>query len=323
MYDTIRSRGTPVLPPDGVTDLWACLGRVRHHVTGAPLGRDALVPEIGALMMAGFDTSSHSVAWVLFALAAHPEVQRRCRRELAARGLLKERDGSPPRDPSLEDLSQLPYLNAVIDETMRMFPVAATASVREVTQPTRVGDYLIPPGVIVWPMLYALHNSTHNWVRPDEFRPERWLAEPEEGGGGSHDEAGGNGGCGDRSGATLRPTSQSLSDSADAGSCKGNGSGAAPAPTAGVSNGGKRFMPFSDGMKSCMGQALGLMEVRTMLVVLLGRYRVDLDPSGGGPEAVQRSMIMSLTLKIKGGLRLVFTPLRGSEDEDGASPGNA
>ncbi|EFJ44879.1 hypothetical protein VOLCADRAFT_94927 [Volvox carteri f. nagariensis] len=131
MYEIIRSRCSPStrLPPEGVTDLWACLGRVRHPVTGAPLGRDALVPEIGALMMAGFDTSSHSVAWVLFALAAHPGAQLRCRQELAARGLVAEGAGSQARDPTLDDLTQLPYLNAVIDETMRMFPVAATASV--------------------------------------------------------------------------------------------------------------------------------------------------------------------------------------------------
>ncbi|GIL72393.1 hypothetical protein Vretimale_4204 [Volvox reticuliferus] len=257
-------------------------------------------------MMAGFDTSSHSVAWVLFALAAHPEVQRRCRLELAACGLLKGKDGSAPRDPTLEDLNQLPYLNAVIDETMRMFPVAATASVREVTQPTRVGDYLIPPGVIVWPMLYALHNSTHNWLRPDEFNPERWLMAADEGG--SHNGGGGNSDGGSHSGGSRPPTPQSSSDSAEASKCSGNG--------------GKRFMPFSDGMKSCLGQALGLMEVRTMLVVLLGRYRFELDPAMGGPEAVQRSMIMSLTLKIKGGLRLLFTPLCSPEDEDGPAPGN-
>ncbi|KAG2422014.1 hypothetical protein HYH02_015545 [Chlamydomonas schloesseri] len=99
-------------------------------------------------------------------------------------------------------------------------------------------------------MLYALHNSVHNWDRPDH------------GGGGA----------------------------------KGGG-------------GGKRYMPFSDGMKSCLGQALGLMEVRTALVVLLGRYSFSLDPGHGGAEAVRRSMIMSLTLKIRGGLRLVATPL--------------
>jgi hypothetical protein len=59
----------------------------------------------------------------------------------------------------------------------------------------------------------------------------------------------------------------------------------------------------------CLLQALGLMEVRTMLVVLLGRYRVELDESMGGAEAVKARTIMSLTLKIRGGLRLRVTPL--------------
>lgn len=90
MYDTIRARGVP--PPD-VTDLWACLSRLRHPVSGSPLSRDELVPEIGALMMAGFDTSSHSVAWVLFVLAEHPEIQERCHQELEAKGLLAGPNG--------------------------------------------------------------------------------------------------------------------------------------------------------------------------------------------------------------------------------------
>ncbi len=45
-----------------------------------------------------------------------------------------------------------------------------------------------------------------------------------------------------------------------------------------------------------------------MLVTLLSRFRFDLDATMGGPEAVRGRMIMSLTLKIKGGLRLVATP---------------
>lgn len=53
------------------------------------------------------------------------------------------------------------------------------------------------------------------------------------------------------------------------------------------------------------------MEVRTLLVVLLGRYRFELDPAMGGAEMVRRNMIMSLTLKIKGGLRLWVTKLGG------------
>lgn len=45
-----------------------------------------------------------------------------------------------------------------------------------------------------------------------------------------------------------------------------------------------------------------------MLVTLLSRFRFELDPSMGGSEAVRGRMIMSLTLKIKGGLRLVAIP---------------
>jgi cytochrome P450 len=55
---------------------------------GKPLSRDALIPEIGALMMAGFDTSSHTIAWTLYALAVHPGLQADVREELARAGLL-------------------------------------------------------------------------------------------------------------------------------------------------------------------------------------------------------------------------------------------
>ncbi len=54
-----------------------------------------------------------------------------------------------------------------------------------------------------------------------------------------------------------------------------------------------------------------------MLAVLLGRYRFELDPGMGGPEAVRRNMVMSLTLKIRGGLRLLATPLAGRLTADG------
>ncbi|KAG2497951.1 hypothetical protein HYH03_004213 [Edaphochlamys debaryana] len=305
LYDTIRARGPQ---PDSVTDLWACLGRVRHPKTGELLTKPKLVPEIGALVMAGFDTSSHSVAWALFCLASHPQAQEEARRELASRGLAKEPGSpAPPRPPTLDDLPQLPFLSACVDEAMRMFPVGGTASVREVTTPTRVGDYVIPPGVIVWPMLYALHNSVHNWQAPDQFQPERWLDPGAESGSGSGSGSGtagegmdGGSGSGSEGG---QPPSQPATPRSPARRAAGGGR------AGGEREGGKRFMPFSDGMKSCLGQALGLMEVRTMLAVLLSRYRFALDPSLGGPEAVRGSMIMSLTLKIKGGLRLVATPL--------------
>lgn len=47
------------------TGLVACLARMRHHKTGKLFSRNEMIPEIGALMMAGFDTSSHTIAWCL------------------------------------------------------------------------------------------------------------------------------------------------------------------------------------------------------------------------------------------------------------------
>lgn len=48
-------------------------------------------------------------------------------------------------------------------------------SCREVVRPVEVGGFTIPQGVIVWPMLYALHNADHNWDAPQAFKPERWV----------------------------------------------------------------------------------------------------------------------------------------------------
>lgn len=44
---------------------------------------------------------------------------------------------------------------------------------RETTAPTQIGPYKVPEGIVVWPMIYALQNSTHNWEEPEKFKPVR------------------------------------------------------------------------------------------------------------------------------------------------------
>ncbi|MEW5316638.1 MAG: hypothetical protein WDW38_007996 [Sanguina aurantia] len=173
MADSLRERDSHGGWPEGDTSMAACMSRLKCRKTGKPYTREQLIPEIGALMMAGFDTSSHSVAWALFTIASLPHVQNEIHQELQEAGLL----GKTGRPLQYEDLFRLTYLNAVIDETMRMYPVAATASVRELTSTTTLGKYKLPAGVLVWPMLYALHNSKHNWQSPgpEVFEPKRWL----------------------------------------------------------------------------------------------------------------------------------------------------
>eukprot|EP00878_Enallax_costatus_P000623 GHUV01000725.1.p1 GENE.GHUV01000725.1~~GHUV01000725.1.p1 ORF type:complete len:552 (+),score=175.13 GHUV01000725.1:213-1868(+) len=264
IYDTIRSRG---VPPAEETVLWACLARLKDPATDKPLTKEQLLPEIGAFILAGFDTSSHTIAWCLFNIAAHPDVQMKIKNELSATGLLHQGQANcvTPRQLAHEDLPRLPYLNAVIDETMRMYPVAATGSVRETTAPTQVGPYKIPEGIVVWPMIYALQNSVQNWEDPDKFVPERWLD--------------------NRDCAYVSSSSEVGSTDTD--------------------KRVRRFAPFSDGLKNCLGQALGLMEVRTVLATLLSRFWFEMAPSMGKPEQVKKNQQIALTLKMKEGLSLI------------------
>lgn len=316
IFNTMRARG---VPPEDETVLWACLARLKDPATGQPLTKQQLLPEIGAFILAGFDTSSHTIAWCLFNIAAHPEVQRRIKSELSASGLLHAGQGNcvTPRQLSYEDLPRLPYLNAVIDETMRMYPVAATGSVRETTAPTQIGPYKVPEGIVVWPMIYALQNSTHNWEEPEKFKPERWLD---------------NRDCAyattSSSNGSSSPSGSSSSSSnspfgSEAGSPRAGAADAAAGPAAGAGSAAdarraRRFAPFSDGLKNCLGQALGIMEVRTVLAVLLGRFWFDLAPSMGKPETVRRNQQIALTLKMKEGLSLVAKPhSSGKEAQQG------
>lgn len=76
-----------------------------------------------------------------------------------------------------EVLKQLPLLQACLYEAMRLYPAGAPGAPRMVEQPTRVGPYLVPPGVIVFPNLYAIMNVSSNWQQPEQFQPERWAQE--------------------------------------------------------------------------------------------------------------------------------------------------
>lgn len=65
------------------------------------------------------------------------------------------------------------------------------------------------------------------------------------------------------------------------------------------------------------------MEVRTVLITLLSQFWFELDPEMGGEAEVRRNMIMSLTLKMKGGLRVRCTPHGQASTGPGAAAGTA
>ena len=125
-----------------------------------------------SLLVAGSDTTAHTLAMICFYLANNPQILAKLEAELSA---------VVPEDidvPSNNLLQPLPYLDGVIRETLRLHSLAGLPMPREITvdsQGLELCGHFLPPGTIVAVPSYAVHHSAEIWG-PDveEFRPERW-----------------------------------------------------------------------------------------------------------------------------------------------------
>ena len=127
----------------------------------------ARASDVIVFLVAGYDTTAYTLAWTLWELARHPEVTRRVQRELDT--VLPDRDSLP----ASSQLSQLPYLGVCIKESMRLWPVAAMGSVRELKVDFEANGVAIPRGAPIFVPFYAVFRQP--WIeRPHDFWPERW-----------------------------------------------------------------------------------------------------------------------------------------------------
>lgn len=121
----------------------------------------ALRDQLRTMLAAGHETSSTSLTWALLHIHRDETVRDRVLGELATAATPAE-------------LAALPYLNAVIQETLRMHP-AVPIVLRELTGPYTVGGVACRNGDIVGIALPALHFNPRLWTRPDTFDPSRFL----------------------------------------------------------------------------------------------------------------------------------------------------
>jgi cytochrome P450 len=124
-----------------------------------------LLGQATTLLIAGHETSSNALTWTLFLLDQHPEV-------LAA--VVDELDGVLHGDaPTVAQLNQLPLLERVIKESMRLLPPASLMS-REAQAPFQLGPYQLPKGAFVMWSPYITHRIAALYSQPQHFLPQRW-----------------------------------------------------------------------------------------------------------------------------------------------------
>jgi cytochrome P450 len=127
-----------------------------------------LVNQLMTFLAAGHETTASAMSWAVYLLCKHPDAQQKLRQEIHEHLDLNG-------EISSMDIDRLPYLNAVLNETMRIFP-PVPLTLRDAAHDTTIQGHFIPAGTTVVICPWAVNTSVHLWG-PDarEFNPDRWL----------------------------------------------------------------------------------------------------------------------------------------------------
>ncbi|KAK2857483.1 hypothetical protein Q7C36_005402 [Tachysurus vachellii] len=120
------------------------------------------------LLLGGVDTTSNTMSWTLYHLARDLEVQNRLYQEVAS--VCPDR-----RMPTTEDLSRMPYLKAVIKETLRLYPVVSGNGRLTVENEVAVGGFWFPKQTQFHLCHYAASHDENEFPEAGAFIPERWM----------------------------------------------------------------------------------------------------------------------------------------------------
>lgn len=130
---------------------------------------DALIrDQLLTLIIAGHDTSTALLAWALYLLSTHTQVQAAAQREIAV--VLRT------EPPAFAHLAGLQYLDQVIDETLRLYPPIHLGS-RLAAADLEFAGYPIPAGQRILYSIYLTHRDPRYWNNPSAFDPDRFSPE--------------------------------------------------------------------------------------------------------------------------------------------------
>jgi cytochrome P450 len=130
-----------------------------------PMTNQELRDELMTLLIAGHDISANAIAWSLYLVYKHPEVLDKLLQELNSLG----------ESPDPMTIFRLPYLSAVCNETLRMYPVNIVATPRMVQSPVELMGYDLHPGTVLLLCIYLTHHREDLYPEPKLFKPERFL----------------------------------------------------------------------------------------------------------------------------------------------------
>jgi cytochrome P450 len=148
--------------PGEYNDLLDMLLKTRYEDTGEPMAEEQVIDEMLILIMAGHETTANTLSWLLYLVASEKAVQ--------------DKLGASIEETDIYESVQNEYLQAVINESMRLRP-AAWMTDRVALTDDRFGDYSFPAGTIIMSFFYGLHRHPDHWKDAQLFNADRFIGE--------------------------------------------------------------------------------------------------------------------------------------------------
>jgi len=132
---------------------------------GTTLTGKQIHDHILTFLAAGHETTAIALVWTFYLLSQYPQVRAKLQDEI--RNILAE------GEPTLDELAKIPYLDWVLNESMRLYP-PAWLQMRFVAKETELDGVRLPVGTLIILSQWVIHRLPEIWKDPEVFRPERW-----------------------------------------------------------------------------------------------------------------------------------------------------
>jgi cytochrome P450 len=133
---------------------------------GSRMNDRQLRDEVMTLFLAGHETTALALSWTWYLLSQHPEVEAKLMSELES--------ALGGRAPRVEDLPALRYAEAVVKESLRLYP-PAWAFGRQAIEDCEIGGFHLPKGRQLYFFPWVVHRDRRYFENPESFCPERWA----------------------------------------------------------------------------------------------------------------------------------------------------
>ena len=149
-------------------DLVSMLLNAVDPESGRRMTDEEIIDNLMTFITAGHETTALGLAWTLYLLANHPDIEDKVVQEINS-----VTGGGPVLS---EHVSQLTYTRQVFSESMRLFPPAPIIT-RTAEREFTLRDHLIPAGTVFFVPIYAVHHAADLWPDPEKFDPDRFSPE--------------------------------------------------------------------------------------------------------------------------------------------------